>query len=681
MSTFKAKDREDHTILSDGGGGETFEQILKRHISRRNFLKTVAITSALNVAGASCVSKMVVKIEREPKSFPLGFSPIVGNNRDTLNVPIGHTVKVLLRWGDPILPDAPDFDLNNMTAEAQAMQFGYNCDFVGYFPFPTDPQVSIKGLLVVNHEYTNQELMFPDYDIEQATKEQVDIEMGAHGLSIVELYQDSDCEWHYDQQSSFNRRLTLKSLIMLEGPVAHHQWVKTSDDPPGIRVLGTLNNCSGGKTPWGTVLTGEENFQLYFGNQKLMAEGEIKDVHARYGLQEGAPSLYRWLDYYPRFDVAQEANEAFRFGWIVEVDPYDPDWTPRKRTALGRFRHEAATVVVTPDNRVVIYSGDDQRFEYVYKFVSKESYDPTDREANRDGDLLNDGILYVAKFYDDGTGEWLPLVYRENGLQGTVTIGEKEYTFNSQADVLLKTRLAADYLGATKMDRPEDVETNPVTGQVYIALTNNTRRGTEGNPEPDAANPRGPNPNGHIIELTHQNNGDHTATSFKWQIFMLCGRPSDEDTEFADFPKEDLNQQFSGIAAPDNITFDDLGNLWIATDGQPSALTLNDGLFAVPVEGSQRGHIGQFFCSVIDSEVCGPEFTPDYKSLFLAIQHPGDGGDYHNPTSRWPDYDQNIPPRPSVIVIQTVSPDGTIGHEKVGQLAQPYRSYIPMAMG
>jgi Predicted phosphatase len=317
---------------------------------------------------------------------------------------------------------------------------------------------------------------------------------------------------------------------------------------------------------------------------------------------------------------------------------------PVKRTWLGRFRHEAQTFAVTPSGRVAVYTGDDARFEYVYKFVTNGTYKPGDRQANMR--LMDDGMLYVAKFNDDGTGEWLPLEFGKGPL--TEANG-----FTSQGDVLIKTRQAADALGATKMDRPEDIEPNPVNQKVYMVMTNNTDRGKEGKPGPDAANPRAENKFGHIIEVTEDGN-DYAATTFTWEIFMLCGDPEDDSTFFAGFDKSKV----SPIATPDNITFDLKGNLWIATDGQPGTLKLNDGLFAVPVEGPGRGHLQQFFASVAGSEVCGPEFTPDNKSLFLAIQHPGEGGTFEEPVSNWPDGTQ--PVKPSVIAIRANN-GGVIG--------------------
>jgi len=672
MAKINLNDREDHSILSNGGRGDTFANILRHRLSRRNFFKAAAVVSVATAAHTAGFTKMVLNtIDGTSSTTSLGFTPLAGNSADTIDVPLGHTNKVLIRWGDPVLPGAPEFDPTNQSGAAQALQFGYNCDFVGYFPYEFGSQNADKGLLVVNHEYTTQELMFPNYDVEATTQEQVDIEMAAHGISIIEIEKNTPGDWEYHPNSPFNRRLTTLTDMFVTGPAAKNALLQTSNDPVGDKISGTINNCSGGKTPWGTVLTAEENFQLYFGNREGMENGEIKDIHTRYGLEEADPQFYRWLNYYDRFDLLKEPNEPFRFGWVVEVDPYDPTWVPRKRTALGRFRHEAATVHIAADNRLVIYSGDDQRFEYMYKFVSNQSYNPNDRLANRDSNLLDDGILYVAKFNDDGTGEWLPLVYGENGLEGTITIQlgdeEKEFTFNSQADVLVRTRLAADFLGATRMDRPEDIETNPVTGKVYVALTNNNKRIEE---DTNAANPQGPNNNGHILEIT-EDHDDHTATTFRWEIFIICGRPEDDHTTFAGFPKEQLNKEFSGIAAPDNLTFDDKGNLWVTTDGQPheSRLELNDGVFVIPVEGEQRGHIKQFCCSVVGSEVCGPEFSPDFKTFFLAIQHPGEGSTYEEPSSHWPDYSEEMPPRPSVVAIQTLDESGTLGSEKVGQLS------------
>jgi secreted PhoX family phosphatase len=301
------------------------------------------------------------------------------------------------------------------------------------------------------------------------TQEMVDVELAAHGLSVVEVRRGGAGEWEVVRDSQYNRRFTGTTPMEIRGPAAGSDLVRTGADPAGTTVLGTLNNCSAGTTPWGTVVSGEENFHQYFANLARIAEDDpIRGLHERFGIPEEG-SERQWERFHDRFDLAKEPNEAFRFGWAVEVDPYDPASTPKKRTTLGRYKHEAITSVVAPDGRVAFYSGDDQTFEYVYKFVSAGRYDPDDRAANLD--LLDEGTLYVARFNDDGSGEWMPLVHGEGPL--TEANG-----FGSQAEVLINARGAGDLLGATKMDRPEDMEPNPVNGRVYINLTNNVDRGT-----------------------------------------------------------------------------------------------------------------------------------------------------------------------------------------------------------
>ncbi|HLL49040.1 MAG TPA: PhoX family phosphatase, partial [Thermomicrobiales bacterium] len=505
--------------------------------------------------------------------------------------------------------------MNNQSAEAQEQQFGYNCDWIEFFPLPPGSDTTDHGLLVVNHEYTNPELMFPGYltrnpeldsmatpdnappeipeFLTNPTQEIVDVEIAAHGLSIVEVRRNDAGEWMVVQDSKYNRRITGTTPMEVTGPAAGIDLLQTSEDPTGMRVLGTLNNCAGGKSPWGTALTGEENFQQYFANLVVLPEDDpIRSVHDRYGVGEAA-SERRWEEFHSRFDLAQEPNEPFRFGWVVEFDPYDPASTPKKRTALGRVKHEGATSAVAPGGQVAFYTGDDERFDYAYKFVTSGTYNLDDRAAN--ADLLDEGTLYVARFNDDGSGEWLPLVQGEGPLTAA-------YGFASQGEVLAKTRLAADVLGATKMDRPEDFETNPVTGKVYLVCTNNNQRTLE---QIDLVNPRPQNFAGHIIEIGEAN-GDHAATSFTWEIFILAGNPTDSGTWYGGFAGD-----VSPFAAPDNLTFDDEGNIWISTDGMANSLPGNDGLFAAPTEGEERGHSMQFFSTVPGAECSGPVFNPD----------------------------------------------------------------------
>jgi secreted PhoX family phosphatase len=341
---------------------------------------------------------------------------------------------------------------------------------------------------------------------------------------------------------------------------------------------------------------------------------------------------------YDRFHVGKEPNEAFRFGWVVEVDPHDPDWQPRKRTALGRMRREGATPVAARDGRIAVYSGEDIPFEFVYKFVSKHPWNPSDRLANRD--LLDEGTLYVARFLPNGRGEWLALVQGLGPLQ-------PRFGWNTQADVLVMAIEAAYQRGATKMDRPEGIAADPESGKLVIALTKNEARGAEGLEPPDAANPRANNRNGHLIELD-EDGGDSAALQFSWRIFMLCGDPKDPSSDYAGQAKSTV----SALSCPDNLVFDERGHLWIATDGQPGTLGINDGLYAVPIEGAERGRTRRFLSAVAGAEVTGPSFTPGGATLFVAIQHPGEGGSLSEPISSWPDGKQ--PTRPGVLVVQAL---------------------------
>lgn len=630
---------DDMTVLSDQGTGDVFAELLRRHLSRRGLLRGSAVAGALalvaplagtghaatTAAAGKLASRSYIPIPPQPATAP------------DIVVAVGHQWAPLLKWGDPIRANGPAWDPEHQTAEKQAQQVGYNCDFIGWHPLPFNGR-SPRGLLWVNHEYTNPELMFAGYDADNPTREQVDVELEAHGGTVVELRPqpgDGPGPMEVVLTSRYNRRITGTTPMRLSGPAAGHDWMKTAEDPDGATVIGTLNNCAGGFTPWGTVLTCEENFHQYFANLSgLNPDDPRYAVHARYGMPTGA-SERKWERFYPRFDIGQEPNEAFRFGWVVEVDPYDPESVPVKRTALGRFRHEGATFGVSPSGRVAFYSGDDQRFEYIYKFVSDERWKPGRRNANRD--LLDKGTLYVAKFNEDGTGTWLPLVYGYGPL--TEANG-----FTSQGDVLIKTRLAADALGATKMDRPEDIQQNPVTKKVYVALTNNTQRGNTGQPPADAANPRPGNRHGHILEITEEND-DCAATTFTWNVFILCGDPTDESTYFAGFPKELV----SPISSPDNVNFDLDGNLWISTDGAPSGLNIADGLYSVPTEGPERGFLKQFLSVVAGAECASFEFTRDNRHLFVSVQHPGEGGTVEDPVSTWPDGQPY--PRPTVIQV------------------------------
>lgn len=469
-----------------------------------------------------------------------------------------------------------------------------------------------------------------------------------------------------DPRSRFNRRITADTPMALHGPARGASLLRTRADPDAVRVNGTLANCAGGKTPWGTYLTAEENLEDYFGNYRALkarrdVDPAILDAHRRFWLWDAA-SIHGWEFVDRRFDAAFEPGEALRFGWIVEIDPRDPASTPKKRTALGRFSHEGANPIVARDGRIAVYMGDDEKFEYVYKFVSRAALDPRNPGANVD--LLDQGVLYAARFNADGTGDWLPLVYDPAGPLNAGT------GFGSQADVVIKARAAGDVLGATPMDRPEDVQPNPITGRIYVACTNNENR-TGGNAEytgrtvnlgPNAANPRRNNSYGHIIEIT-EDGDDHTATRFRWEVFLLAGDPQKGKliTRYEDLKPGQVDgavyyagyadeQRLSPVGSPDNLGFDSQGNLWIVTDGAQPRDT-NDGCFACPTTGPERGYLRQFMSGPIGAEVCGCEFTPDDRTLFISIQHPGEGGTLKEPKSHWPDGGTSQP-RPSVIAIR-----------------------------
>lgn len=659
--------------IANTSENETFENVVARAFARRDLMRSVLVLSAaagisglgakaatvdspVRAGGTAAAADAGTREGGSGSSAELGFMPIAPSRADKVVVPDGYTHEVILKWGDPLFSGAPSFDINRQTAQAQAQQFGYNNDFVAYLPLQEG-----KGLLWVNHEYVNPRTMFPGFTSSGTlTEEQANIMMNAVGGTIAALDRTSAQLFSFQKNSRYNRRITLFTPMEITGPAKGHPLLRTPADPSGKKVYGTTANCAGGRTPWGTILTAEENFQHWFahaGKVDFAAHdktGFLEKVTKRYGISNGT-GRYGLERYHERFDMSKVPNENHRFGWIVEVDPYDATSIPRKRTALGRFRHEGACCSLAKDGRVVVYMGDDQQFDYVYKFVSARKYQPRRRKANTH--LLDKGTLYVAKFdvATDGSrvGKWIPLVAGKDPLTG-------KNGFFTQAEVCIATRVAADLVGATKMDRPEDIQRNEKTGAVYIALTGNKNRGKGKNtrdpnrdaffPQEDPANPRVANAGGHVIECFEQNN-DAAATSFVWNIFLLCGDPADASTHFAGFPTDEV----SPIGNPDNFAFDAAGNLIVATDGQPRSLGYNDAFHFVPVEGAQRGHVQQFLSVPRGAEACGPEFTPDNRTMFCAVQHPGADGTVTTPTSTWPG---GKFPQPAVIDI--VKKDGGI---------------------
>lgn len=633
----------------------TIGEVVAARYSRRDMFKgALAVTTTTALFGTSAM--IAPKQAAASGTSRYNFTELQWGNDTMHHVAEGYDAEILLRWGDPITADAPDFDVMNQTAAAQLGQFGYNNDYVG---FTALNEAGTRGLLCVNHEYTNEEVMFPGLGRQDKqafagmTPELIDIEMAAHGGTVVEIEKETTGAWRVERGGKYNRRITpLNTAMTISGPAAGHARMKTNADPEGMTIIGTLNNCAGGMTPWGTYLMAEENFHGYFWTTTLDADGKpdlsplpAQDAkrHERYGV----PGMwYNWGTKHERFDIDKEPNEPNRFGWIVEVDPRDPTAMPVKHTALGRFRHEGCETTLASDGRLVIYSGDDNRFDYFYKYVSRGTVGD-DKAAN--SKLLSDGTLYVARFDEDGTVAWLPLVHDEGPLTA-------ENGFNDQGDVLIDTRLAADLLGATPMDRPEDAQPRG-DGSVYLMLTNNSKRKPD---QVDAANPRPKNAFGHIIEIKEAG-GDHGAAAGKWSILVQCGDPSVAEVGAVWNPETSENGWFG---SPDNAAIDADGRLWISTDqgGNWGKTGKSDGLYALETEGTARGTSKLFFRCPVGGEMCGPYFTDDQETLFVAVQHPGTDGTkelagferdstFEDPATRWPDFDPAMPPRPAVVVI------------------------------
>ncbi|MGB0682454.1 MAG: PhoX family protein [Magnetovibrionaceae bacterium] len=631
---------DDDDLPSNPSTGPTFGDVVAARFSRRDTLKGMSAVAAVAAIGSAGFLGAKPAEAVGVGASSLGFKELPHGLDETHHVADGYEAQVMMRWGDAVEAGAPAFDPYKQTAAAQSKQFGYNNDFVGFFPLPLGSQNSDHGLLVVNHEYVDPEIMFPGYDKDNVPKEWVDVQMAAHGASVIEI-KFMDGTWGIVEGSKYNRRITaLDTEMELTGPAAGHDRLKTNADATGTKVIGTINNCAGGWTPWGTVLIAEENFHGYFGGDPTKTSEA--ENYKRYGLKGKA--RYPWFIHHARFDVDQEPNEPNRFGWMVEFDPYDPTSKPKKRTGLGRFKHEGATTIVNKDGRVVAYTGDDQRFDYVYRFVSDGK---VTGDRAKDMDLLDNGVLSVGRFDADGTLAWLPLVFG----QGPLT---EENGFKSQADVLIETRKAADLLGATPMDRPEDVEPNPTTGVVYMALTNNTKRKPE---QVDAANPRAKNKHGHIIEMIppgasvggKAEDADHSADTYTWDIFLKGGNPAKPE-DGSMYPAGVTENGW--VTTPDNVGFDPLGRLWIYSDGAPKS-GIADGIWGADVSGPGRAITRHFYRTPIGAECCGPCFTPDGSTLFAAVQHPGDnkGSTFENPSTRWPDFDAKMPPRPSLVAI------------------------------
>ncbi len=629
-----------------------------------------------------------------PGEQMLGFQAVAASGGDSVVVPAGYVATAFLPWGTPLVNGAPAFaaDASNTSAE-QELQVGDNHDGMAFFGFNAAGNGfgdrSDEGLLVFNHEYINPEYFFkPDTDpanwllpftLEKARKGQA-----AHGASVAHVRRNASGEWTLVAGSAYNRRIHGNTPMTLQGPAAGDALVQTADDPAGTTVLGMFNNCGNGRTPWGTYLTCEENFNGYFG---WTDPGFTRNtLEGRYGLSQNG-SGYLWHTVDPRFDLSVNRNEPNRFGYIVEIDPFAPGSQPVKRTALGRFKHENAELVVAPNGKVVVYMGCDEVNEYIYKFVSSGSFDASNPTSAANRNLLSDGTLYVARFNAGattgdrmGTGEWIPLVLGQNGL-------DAGNGFTSQADIAIRTRQAADRVGATMMDRPEWVSANPTKpGEVMITCTNNSRRGTtpasanpadgtgvagQARPPVDEANPRATNAWGHIVRW-NEDNGDATALSFDWDIFLLAGLPTNAGTPSA--PSANINAG-NAFNSPDGLAFDSFGRLWIQTDGNVT----NTGNFAgmgnnqMLVADPATREVRRFLVGPSGCEITGITWTPDRRTMFVNVQHPGELGSHprrpagytdndiaRDPTafSTWPT--AGIRPRSSVVVVRRAD-GGVVG--------------------
>lgn len=602
MNTFDENDQRNHPRPDE----TDFSHMVDAALSRRQLLGAAGVGLGLFLGGQS-LAQAAQGAASQRIGPVISFAPIAANSLDTVSVPAGYQWRVLASWGDAILPGGRAFDPETRgSAASQALSIGDNNDGMSFFSLGVD-----HAVIAVNNEYANYEYLFTNgrcSSLEDTRKAQA-----AHGVSVFEVRRVAGV-WKVQPNAPLNRRITANTDMRLSGPAAGSALLKTQADPSGTVALGTFNNCANGRTPWGTYLTCEENFNGYFGSAESLPDNA---AYKRYGISAKGTGI-NWYPFDERFDLAKNANEPNRFGWVVEIDPMDPTSTPIKRTALGRIKHENAEVVVNADGHVVVYMGDDEKGEHIYKFVSAKKFDAKNPKANRD--LLDEGTLYVARFAAvdgkaEGEGEWLELTHGKNGL--TADAG-----FKDQADVLVHTRLAATVVGATTMDRPEWIAAHPTQAQVYVTLTNNSDRGVKPNQAVNGPNPRAKNLYGQIVRWTPKDN-DHKAHTFTWDIFALAGNPALHKDAYAGSANITAENMFN---SPDGLAFDRDGRLWIQTDGDYSnakdfaGMGNNQMLCANPV----TGEIKRFLVGPVACEITGIAFTPDQKTMFVGIQHPGE---------------------------------------------------------
>jgi secreted PhoX family phosphatase len=659
---------------SNTSANPSFHDVVEARTSRRGFMLGSLAALATGLYGLPAITSKASLASSTAASGLLGFKPVPISKDDKTVVPDGYRVQVLAPWGTPLNGASPAYNPGAVTGADQSAQVGSHHDGMHFFPINGSSE---DGLLVMNHEYVeprfynavkwksqaidNETVVFDANGMRDA--DEVLAEINGHGCSVIRIRKGADGNWAI-ADDPMNRRITGLTLMEMSGPVRGSSHLVTKYSPDGTKTRGTLNNCAHGVTPWNTYMSAEENWAGYFVNtDKTDQKADLPREHARYGVPTEV-SRYAWekalgaADEFARFDASAKGtsaaedyrNEPNTFGWMIEFNPYDPASVPQKRTALGRFAHEGIVFApATAGKPVVCYSGDDARFEYIYKFVSAKLYDP----ATANGSLLDEGTLHVARFNADGSGEWLALTPGQNGLT-------PENGFAGLADILVNTRLAADKAGATKMDRPEWGAVDPATGEVYFTLTNNNRRTQT---QVDAVNPRAENNFGQIVRWRYEGR-DHAATRFQWDLFVIAGNKSSS----ALFNGEALGED-SIFACPDGLWCDANSRLWIQTDmgdigppfeGRLEAFGTNQMLAADP----KTGEVRRFLTGPWGQEVTGVITTPDQKTMFVNLQHPGAHatgeqfakGDFG---SGFPDYNGAVP-RSATLVI-TREDGGVIG--------------------
>ncbi|MFA2863814.1 PhoX family phosphatase [Acinetobacter pittii] len=692
---------EDQELDNNTSDNIHFRDILEQHISRRSLITkaasgAVALTLASTLTGCNdsdddsgSNNGGTTPVDPNKKPEKLTFTPVAKNLHDIVTVPEGYEANVIYALGDSINPDIGEWDDNNIPSGPSFLLRSGDChDGMHFFGLNTstdkfDGNVSAEGLLVMNHEYINQTFLHPKGPTKvdgRRPEDEVIRETNAHGVSIVHIKKDPITQKVViDKSSVFNRRITASTEMDFAGAAAGSGLLATRFSPTARKTRGTHNNCGNGHTPWGTYLTTEENFIGYFArsttDDALRTPEEIIALK-RYGLKAGSGSRYGWetaigqvesQDLYDRWNAdvnAAQATQDYRngpntFGWMVEINPFDRRQNPVKRTSLGRFAHEDSACRAVVGQPLAFYMGDDSTGEYIYKFVSTAAWDAKDINGGYTiGDkYMNAGKLYVAKFNNDGSGQWIELAYGKNGLNESNTT----YPFKSQADVVTFARLAGDAVGATKMDRPEWCTVNPVNGEIYVTLTNNSNRGSSY--PTDAANPRNytdikgkeeqqkGNVNGHIIRFK-ETDDKTTAETFKWDIYLFGA----EASMASNINLSGLTDN-NDLSSPDGMWFDPRGVLWIQTDdGAYTDITncmmlaalpgqIGDGATATTSNGQQTlvgakvtdETLRRFLVGPKECEITGIAMTPDHKAIFINVQHPGEKSKkYDAPTSNWP---------------------------------------------